>query len=222
MKNLNIKSYLAEFIGTLILVFVGCGTACVVDSNTAVGSGNISIALAFGLVIVALAYSVGNISGCHVNPAVSLAMFINKKMTSKDFLGYVISQVLGGIAGAGLLCVFVGRRSGLGANALYSKDFLKTFLIEAILTFIFVFAILGVTSKAKNAQVSGIVIGLTLALVHIIGIQFTGTSVNPARSLGPALISGGEALKNVWVFILAPLFGSVIAAFTWKSIGNKN
>lgn len=222
MKSLNLKSYAAEFIGTLILVFVGCGTACVVDSNTSIGSGNLSIALAFGLVIVALAYSIGNISGCHVNPAVSLAMYINKKMNTTDFIGYIISQTLGAVAGAGLLCIFVSSKSGLGANMLYNKDYLKSFLIEVILTFIFVFAILGVTSKSKNAQVSGLVIGLTLALVHIMGIQFTGTSVNPARSFGPALIAGGAALRNVWVFILAPLVGSAIAAFTWKAIGNKN
>ena len=177
-NKLNIKSYIAEFIGTCVLVVFGCGTACAVHCE--VNGGYLITALAFGLVIVAMAYSIGNISGCHINPAVSLAMLINKKMNVTDFIGYLISQFLGAIFGSLILLLYFGKDSGLGANGLYEENILLSILIEAILTFVFIFAILGVTSKSKNAQVTGIVIGLTLTLVHILGIHFTGTSVNPA------------------------------------------
>lgn len=220
MKKMNLKSYIAEFIGTCVLVVFGCGTACMVGCD--VKGGYLMTALSFGLVIVAMAYSIGNVSGCHINPAVSLAMFITKKLSAKDFLGYLIAQFAGGLAGAGILCIFFDRKKGLGSNGLFDESYVKSMLIEIILTFVFVLAILGVTSKVKNGQVAGIVIGLTLTLVHILGIGFTGTSVNPARSFGPALIAGGDALKVVWVFIVAPLVGAALAAYTWKTIGNKD
>ncbi len=225
MQKINYKSYIAEFIGTCALVVFGCGAACIVPHSYR-DAGYLIVALAFGLVIVAMAYSIGNISGCHVNPAVSLAMLINKKMTVTDFVGYVISQFLGATAGAGLLKYFLPEgthlQNGLGSNEVYENDVLKSIIIEVLLTFIFVIAILGVTSKVKNAQVAGLVIGLTLTLVHIFGIYFTGTSVNPARSFGPAIVSGGKFVKDLWVFIVSPLIGSAIAAFTWKAIGNKD
>lgn len=211
-----IKKYLAEFIGTFVLVLFACGTAAMVGCSSALGSGYLVTALAFGLVIVAMAYSIGNISGCHINPAVSIAMLVDKKLSFKDFLGYVGAQVLGAIAGAAVLAVFAGKDSGLGANALFENNIWKSLLIEVILTFVFVIAILGVTSKTENKAVSGIVIGLTLTLVHLLGIAFTGTSVNPARSLGPALLVGGDALSCVWVFIVAPLVGGVLAALVYK------
>lgn len=220
MKKINLKSCIAEFIGTCVLVVFGCGTACMVGCD--VKGGYFMTAAAFGLVIVAMAYSIGNISGCHINPAVSLAMFINKKLSAKDFVSYVISQVLGAILGAGILCIFFKPSKGLGSNGLYDGSYIKSILIEIILTFVFVLAILGVTSKVKNGQIAGLVIGLTLTLVHILGIGFTGTSVNPARSIGPALFAGGDALKVVWVFIVAPLAGAALAAYTWKAIGNKD
>lgn len=215
-----LKKYLAEFIGTFVLVFFACGTAAVVGCDAKNGVGYLLTALAFGLVIVAMAYSIGNISGCHINPAVSIAMLINKSMTFVDFIGYIIAQFAGAIAGAAALMAVVGKESGLGANALYKGDCLVSFIIEIILTFVFVIAILGVTSKEQNSSVSGIVIGLALTLVHILGISFTGTSVNPARSFGPALFVGGDALANVWVFLLAPLVGGALAAIVYKFLSS--
>ena len=220
MKSL--KKYIAEFIGTFVLVLFACGTAAVVGCASDKGTGYLLTALAFGLVIVAMAYSIGNISGCHINPAVSIAMLISKKMDVKDFIGYVVAQFLGATAGALVLMAIVGKDSGLGANALYQGKAGLSFIIEVILTFVFVIAILGVTSKESNSAVAGLVIGLTLTLVHILGIAFTGTSVNPARSFGPALFVGGEALKNVWVFIAAPLVGGVLAAIVYKALAKED
>lgn len=216
-----LKKYIAEFIGTFVLVLFACGTAAVVGCDPAHGSGYLLTALAFGLVIVAMAYSIGNVSGCHINPAVSIAMLVSGKMSFREFIGYVISQFLGAIAGAAVLMALVGKDSGLGANALYDGNIALSILVEVILTFVFVIAILGVTSKKENSAVSGLVIGLSLTLVHILGISFTGTSVNPARSFGPALLVGGDALKNVWVFIVAPLAGGVLAAVVYQFLDGK-
>ncbi len=215
------KKYLAEFIGTLVLVLFACGTAAVVGCSAENGTGYLLTALAFGLVIVAMAYSIGNVSGCHINPAVSIAMLISGKLSVKDFIGYLVAQFAGATAGAALLMAFVGKDSGLGANGLYQGNIGLSLLIEVILTFVFVLAILGVTSKESNGAVAGIVIGLSLTLVHILGISFTGTSVNPARSFGPALLVGGDALKNVWVFIVAPLVGGALAALVYKFLDTK-
>lgn len=223
------KKYLCEFIGTAVLVLFGCGTAVVTGGYTgALGIGTLgvlAIAMAFGLSIVAMAYVIGNISGCHINPAVSLAMLINKKMSVKDFALYVVAQCLGAIAGIGILYA-IGSNSNLGVEALGANGFgdasavglnmWGAILVEIILTFVFIYTILGVTSDEKKGSVAGIVIGLTLAFVHIIGIPLTGTSVNPARSLAPAIFLGGEALKQVWVFIVAPFVGSALAAVVFK------
>ena len=215
----SIKAYIAEFIGTFVLVFFACGTAVVTGCSAEPNAAYFMTALAFGLVIVAMAYSIGNISGCHINPAVSIAMLVSKKMTAKDFCGYVVAQFLGAIAGAGCLKLVLGDASGaLGTNGLYNGSVGASLMIEIVLTFVFVLAILGVTSRPEYSKVAGIVIGLTLTLVHILGIFFTGTSVNPARSFGPALFLGGDALKNVWVFLLAPLVGGVLAALCWKAL----
>ncbi len=211
----------AEFIGTFVLVLFACGTAVVVSCSVENGAGYLLTALAFGLVIVAMAYSIGNISGCHINPAVSIAMLVSGKLSVKDFIGYVVAQFAGAIAGAATLMAFVGKESGLGTNGLYEGDIALSLLIEVILTFVFVLSILGVTSKKENGAVAGIVIGLSLTLVHILGIYFTGTSVNPARSFGPALFVGGDALANVWVFLLAPLVGGVLAALVYKFLEGK-
>ena len=218
----SIKKYVAECIGTFVLVFFACGTA-VMSQCLSKDVGYLITALSFGLVIVAMAYSIGNISGCHINPAVSIAMLVSGKMTVKDFIGYVVAQFVGAIAGAAALMAFVGRESGLGANGLDGVDgsIVKALVIEVILTFVFVLAILGVTSKIENSSVAGIVIGLSLTLVHLLGISFTGTSVNPARSFGPALFAGGEALSNVWIFIVAPLVGGVLAALCYKFLAGK-
>lgn len=219
----SFKKYVAEFIGTFVLVLFACGTAAAVgcsamDANTAY----IITALAFGLVIVAMAYSVGNISGCHINPAVSIAMLIDGRMNIKDFFGYVVAQCLGAVAGAAPLGLLLGTDCGYGANGLYQGNIWISLLVEVILTFVFVFAILGVTSKPEYSNVAGLVIGLTLTLVHIFGIHFTGTSVNPARSLGSAVFAGGDALANLWVFIVAPLVGGALAALVWKLFKPKN
>lgn len=218
------KKYISEFIGTCVLVLFGCGTAVLTAGSI------VPTALAFGLSIVAMAYVIGNISGCHVNPAVSLAMLINKKMTAKEFAFYVLAQVLGAFFGIALLKIilsgtFVGT-DALGANGYgdLSAQGISLFgaiLVEVILTFVFIYTILGVTSDEKMGAVAGIVIGLTLTFVHIIGITLTGTSVNPARSLAPAVFLGGEALKQVWVFIVAPFVGSAIAAFVFKYLNKE-
>ncbi len=217
----SIKKYVAEAIGTFTLVLFGCGTAVAVGCDATFGSGYLLTALAFGLVIVAMAYSIGNISGCHVNPAVSIAMWVSKKLSLQDFCGYVIAQVIGGIAGAAVIGVLFDSDCGYGANMVISTSeggIMKSLAVEIILTFIFVLTILGVTSKKEFGNVAGIVIGLTLTLVHILGIHFTGTSVNPARSIASAVMAHGDALKYVWVFIIAPLLGGVLAAFIWQML----
>ena len=222
------KKYVCEFIGTAVLVLFGCGSAAIAGETL----GPLGIALAFGLSIVAMAYVIGNISGCHINPAVSLAMLINKKMTAKDFVGYVIAQVLGAILGIGILyvvmlsCGFDIAAQGLGANGFgdasaVDLNMLGAILVEIVLTFVFIYTILGVTSDESKSSVAGIVIGLTLAFVHIMGIPLTGTSVNPARSLAPALFLGGEALSQVWVFIVAPFIGSALAAIVYKYLNKE-
>lgn len=218
-----LKKCIAEFIGTFVLVLFGCGTAVAVGcSSSQPNAAYFMTALAFGLVIVAMAYSIGNISGCHINPAVSIGLFCSGKMTASEFVAYICSQFVGGITGGAMLLAFFGKDSGLGTNGLYQNDVWLSMLIEIILTFVFVIAILGVTSKTENGSVAGIVIGLALTLVHIFGIHFTGTSVNPARSFGPAIFAGGDAFKNVWVFIVAPLVGGVLAALVYKLLSGES
>ena len=211
-----LKKYVAECIGTFVLVFVACGTAAALGCSAEPNAAYFLTAAAFGLVIVAMAYSIGNISGCHINPAVSIAMLVSGKMSVADFFGYVVAQFAGATLGALALRGLLGPDSGLGTNGLYDGKIVASLLIDIVLTFIFVIAILGVTSKIENSSVAGIVIGLSLTLVHILGIHFTGTSVNPARSFGPAIFMGGEALANVWVFLVAPMVGGVLAALCWK------
>ena len=217
----GIKKFAAEFIGTFVLVLVACGVAAVTGCSGSQANGAYTLtALAFGLVIVAMAYSIGNISGCHINPAVSVGVLINGGMTVTDFIGYVASQFLGAIAGAAVLRGLIGTELGLGCNGLYDGSVMKSIVVEVILTCIFVLAVLGATSKAQNSHVAGLVIGGSLTLVHLLGIYFTGTSVNPARSFGPALLLGGESLSVVWVFIVAPMIGGIIAALIWKCLWN--
>ena len=207
-----LKKCTAEFIGTFVLVFFACGTAAVVGCSAENGTGYLLTALAFGLVIVAMAYSIGNVSGCHINPAVSIAMLVSGKMSVKDFIGYLIAQFAGAIAGAATLMAFIGLDKGLGANGLYNDNIALSLAIEIILTFVFVLAVLGVARDEKKANVAPMVIGLALVLVHLLGIKLTGTSVNPARSLAPAIFMGGEYLSQIWVFIVGPLVGAAFAA----------
>ncbi|WP_413852661.1 MIP family channel protein [Candidatus Ruminimicrobium bovinum] len=222
------KKYVAEFTGTLFLVFIACGVAAVSGCKFP-EAGYIATALAFGLTIVAMAYSIGNVSGCHVNPAVSVGVCVAGKMTVAECVKYIISQFLGAICGAILLGICLGNFSALGANGfggVLANGTTVTagmaIIVEIILTFAFVLAILGVTDKEKNASVAGLVIGLTLVVIHLIGIPFTGTSVNPARSFGPALFQGGQALAQVWVFIIAPAIGGALAGVFYKAVLKEN
>lgn len=224
---MRIKKYIAELLGTFILVLFGCGTAVFCGGlNGGTGNGTlgvVAIALAFGLSIVAGAYAIGHISGCHVNPAVSLAMFINGKIDIIDLIGYIVAQFAGAFAGSGLLQFVVKQTSmnGFGSNG-YGElsnvgiSMTGAIIVEIVLTFVFVLTILGVTSSDKYSSVAGIVIGLTLTFVHIIGIPLTGTSVNPARSLAPAVFEGGLVLEQVWVFIVAPFAGAALAGIIFK------
>ena len=218
------KKYVAEFTGTFFLVFIACGVAAVSGCKFP-EAGYIATALAFGLTIVAMAYSIGNISGCHVNPAVSIGVCVAGKMSIAECIKYIISQFLGAICGAIVLGVCLGSFTALGANGFggvlsngTTVTAVMAIIIEIILTFAFVLAILGVTDKASNGTVAGLVIGLTLVVIHLIGIPFTGTSVNPARSFGPALFQGGQALAQVWVFIIAPAIGGAFAGIFYNLV----
>ena len=213
------KKYISEFIGTLVLVLFGTGIAVVSKGDL------VATSLAFGLAIVATAYVIGNISGCHVNPAVSLAMLISKKMSGKDFCFYVIAQVLGALAGTAILFLVLSNTdlgttalgaNGYGAFSANNISLLGAIVTEIVLTFVFIYTILGVTSDDSKAPIAGLVIGLTLTFVHLLGIGLTGTSVNPARSLAPAIFTGGNALSQVWVFIVSPLVGAALAAIVFK------
>lgn len=216
----SFKKYVAEFIGTMVLVIFGCGVAAVSGcSGASFDAAYIGTAIAFGLVIVAMAYSVGVVSGCHINPAVSLAMLISKRMSVKDFIGYVAAQFLGGLAGAGFLCLVLYSPANLGQNGLYNGDPVISILVELVLTAVFVFVILAVTSKNGLGSFAGLAIGGALTLVHLFGIHFTGTSVNPARSLGPAFFSC--TLNAMPVFIIGPFAGAVIAALVWKLVSTE-
>lgn len=217
-----IKKAIAECIGTFVLVLFGTGTAVI--GGGVEGIGILGIAMAFGLSIVAMAYSIGTISGCHVNPAVSIAMFINKRMTAKELAYYVIAQILGALLGTVTLVTILKSSgmtlSNLGQNSFGNLGASGSFLVEFVLTFVFILVIMAVTGKKGITNLAGIVIGLTLVLVHLLGISLTGTSVNPARSLAPALFVGGEAISQLWVFIIAPILGGIAAAMVGKSLLN--
>ncbi len=225
------KKYLSELIGTFVLTFLGCGTAvslnCGTDTASVVGT-----AMAFGLSVIAMAYTIGGISGCHINPAITLGVALSGRMSWKDACGYWCGQFIGGIiAGALLLCVAnvtgapgaMGDPAGLGANGVANAGGVwGACLVEVIATFLFVLVVLGTTDpKVGAGNFAGLAIGLSLILVHLVCINLTGTSVNPARSFGPALFAGGDALKDVWVFICAPLVGGALSACCWKALAPK-
>ena len=226
-----IKKYIAELIGTMVLVLIGCGaavTAGLAGHVFGFNIGYLGIALAFGLAVLTMVYAIGGVSGCHINPAISISMLVAGKLSVKDTVFYVIFQCIGAIIGAGLLyAILTGSPSyslavnGLGANgygsaSLANFSLAAVFLAEVILTFIFVLVILGSTHERVPKGFAGLAIGLTLAMIHIVAIPIDGTSVNPARSLGPALFVGGTALSQVWVFWVAPIIGGIIAAIVWK------
>ena len=225
------KKYLAEAIGTCTLVVMGCGTAMLVGCDSIMGGGYILTALAFGLSIVAMAYCIGNISGCHINPAVTLGVFLSGRMEKKDVAGYVVAKCVGALVGSALLALIfklghVEDMTGVfGCNSLagVSGNAFAALLVEIVLTFIFVLCILGVTSpKANHGSFGGLVIGLTLTGVHILGIGLTGTSVNPARSIGPAIVAAIAGnigpLVCLWVFVVGPLVGAGLAAACYKAL----
>ena len=225
------KAATAEFIGTFALVFFGCGAAVIAGMGTGPTAIDVlGIAFAFGLAIVAMAYGIGPISGCHVNPAVSFGVYVAGRMTVSDFVSYVIAQVLGAIAGAVVLYIILSGKAagwsgslgqnGWGAGYLGQYNLLSAFIFEVVATFLFLVCILGVTQKGSPAQFAGLAIGLTLVAIHIVGINVTGVSVNPARSLGPAIIGVGTnptALGQAWLFVIAPLIGAGIAGVLFRS-----
>jgi aquaporin Z len=209
---------LAEFLGTFILVLFGCGAAVLGGDHI----GQTGIALAFGFAIVALAYGLGPISGGHVNPAVSLGMFVAGRMSLADMLVYWVAQCLGALAGAAVLALIVGSTAKLGQNGWglgYGGEFAigSAAIFEVVMTAVFVAVILGATRPPAAPAVAGLAIGFTLAAIHLVGIQVTGVSVNPARSLGPAVLAGGPALEQLWLFIVAPLVGGVLGAIPFRA-----
>ena len=221
------KKYIAECIGTFVLTLLGCGTAMFLGCNTP--AGVVGTAIAFGLTVIAMAYTIGNISGCHINPAITLAVALSGRMTWKDACGYWCGQIIGGILAGAVLLLLANvvaapdLTGGLGSNGVANAGGVGgALLVECIATFIFVLVVLGSTDAKKGAgNLAGLAIGLTLILVHLVCINLTGTSVNPARSLGPAIFAGGAALKDVWVFFVGPLVGAALSACVWKYLGKE-
>lgn len=221
------RKYIAECIGTFVLTLLGCGTAVFLGCNTA--AGVVGTAFAFGLSVIAMAYTIGGISGCHINPAITLGVALAGRMSWKDACGYWIGQVIGGLLAGAVLLLLVSVVSapdltgGLGSNGVANAGGVGgAFLVEVIATFIFVLVVLGTTDgKVGAGNLAGLAIGLTLVLVHLVCINLTGTSVNPARSIGPAVFAGGAALKDLWVFIVAPLIGGALSACAWCALAPK-
>jgi len=225
------KKAVAEFIGTFALVLFGCGTAVIAGMGSGATSVDIlGIATAFGLAIVAMAYGIGQVSGCHINPAVSFGVLVAGRMTVSDFVTYVIAQVLGALAGALVLYLILsgkasGWSGGLGQNGwgsgyLGEYNTTSAFCYEVVATFLFLVCILGVTQRGAPVGLAGLAIGLTLVAIHLLGINITGTSVNPARSIGPAIVGYAKnphAVEQLWLFIVAPLLGAAIAGYLFKS-----
>ena len=225
------KKYISEMIGTMVLVLMGCGSAVFAGNmagTVGAGVGTVGVALAFGLSVVAMAYAIGGISGCHINPAITLGVFLTGRMNGKDAGMYMLFQVIGAIIGSAILFALVstGAHDGptvTGSNSFGDGEMLQAFIAEAVFTFIFVLVVLGATDSKKGAgNLAGLAIGLTLVLVHIVCIPITGTSVNPARSIGPALFEGGGAISQLWLFIVAPLTGGLASAIVWKAISQHS
>jgi aquaporin Z len=222
------KKYLAEMVGTMVLVLMGCGTAVSLSctsNDASLAATVIGTALAFGLAVVAMAYAIGGISGCHINPAITLGCLLTGRISGKDAGMYMLFQVIGAILGSALLWLLTSNAGlvGTGANACQEGvSPVGGLLAEIIFTFVFVLVVLGTTDGKKGAgQFAGLAIGLSLVLVHLACIRYTGTSVNPARSIGPALFQGGEALSQLWIFIVGPFVGAVLSALVWKAIEEK-
>ncbi|MGM9845448.1 MAG: MIP family channel protein [Muribaculaceae bacterium] len=221
------KKYLAEMVGTMVLVLMGCGVAVSLGCEPILNiPAVVGTALAFGLSVVAMAYTIGGISGCHINPAITLGVWASGRMPAKEAGLYILFQIIGAVIGSSLLYLLTcnAGMSGTGANDLqYGVTELGGLLAEVIFTCVFVLVVLGATSKTNGAtnNLAGLAIGLALVLVHLVCIRYTGTSVNPARSIGPALFEGGSALTNLWIFIVGPFAGGLLAALIWKVIDPK-
>lgn len=214
-------------IGTMVLVLIGCGSAVFAGSvagEVGAGVGTLGVAMAFGLAVIAMAYTIGGVSGCHINPAITLGVFLSGRMSGKDAGMYMLFQVIGAIIGSAIIYLLVSTGTHQGPTATGSNGFtegqaLHAFIAEAVFTFIFVLVVLGVTSSSKGTpMLAGLAIGLTLIVIHIVCIPITGTSVNPARSIAPALFEGGQALSQLWLFILAPFIGAALSAAVWKML----
>ena len=218
------KKYLSELVGTFVLVLMGCGAAVFAGAGQPFDAvGTLGVAFAFGLSVVAMAYTIGKISGCHINPAITLAMFLSKRISNKEAGMYMIFQVIGAILGSAVLYVLAkdsGSTTTLTGIFCYT-DMIPALVAEIVFTFIFVLVVLGVTSKGAENKFAGLAIGLTLVLVHIVCIPITGTSVNPARSIGPAIFEGGQALSQLWLFIVAPFIGAILSTIVWKIIDTE-
>lgn len=232
--NSNTSKFVAEMIGTMVLVLMGCGSAVIAGADGTTGVGLLGISFAFGLSVVAMAYAIGHISGCHINPAISIAMVAAGRMKMSEAILYIVAQIAGAIIGAGILYVIFTNHPGavmapwaLGSNGwgtgyLDQYNTTAAFVAEFVFTFIFLMVILGSTSsKNINGGFAGLAIGFSLVLIHIVGIKITGVSVNPARSIGPAIFAQGEALSQLWLFIVAPILGGVVAAFTFNFLIEK-
>lgn len=226
------KKYLAEMIGTMVLVLMGCGVAvslnCSSDCSTVANAATVvGTAFAFGLAVVAMAYTIGGISGCHINPAITLGSLLSGRMGAKDAGMYILFQVIGAFIGSTILWLLTSNVEGMagtGANDLQTGvNVMGGLLAEIFFTFVFVLVVLGATSKANGAtnNFAGLAIGLSLVLVHLVCIRYTGTSVNPARSIAPAVFQGGTALSNLWIFIVGPFVGAILSALVWKVIEPK-
>jgi aquaporin Z len=226
----NIQRGLAEFIGTFWLVLGGCGSAVISAAFPEVGIGLLGVSLAFGLTVVTMAYAIGHVSGCHLNPAVTFGLWAGGRFDGKDIPLYVISQTLGAIAAAFTLYVIATGKAdyalatnglaanGVGAGSPGGYSMMTGFLVELLLTFFFLFVIMGTTDAKAPAGFAPLAIGLMLALIHLVSIPVTNTSVNPARSTGPALVVGGLALQQLWLFWVAPILGGVLGGFVYKEL----
>ena len=234
METKPITKYFAELIGTFVLVFIGTGSAVLASGTTASHPiGYLGIAFAFGISVMVMVYAIGPISGCHINPAITIAMLTAGKISAKDTAGYIIAQVVGAILGTALLLVIAKGMpgysvavNGLGQNGYgdFSPakfDMQSVLIAEIVLTFIFLIVIFGATAKSAAPGFAGLAIGMSLVAIHLIGIPLGGLSVNPARSIAPALFVGGDALSQVWLFIIAPIAGGVLAAIVWKLLGKE-
>lgn len=217
------KKLFAEAIGTMVLVLMGCGSA-VFNGGAGSVAAVLTIAFAFGLSVVAMAYTIGGVSGCHINPAITLGVCLSGRMKASEAVGYMVAQVIGALVGSAIIFVIASNMglTATGANGYASGQMLPALIAEVVFTFIFVLVVLGTTAEENTApKFAGLIIGLTLVLVHIVAIPITGTSVNPARSIAPAIFAGGEALSQLWLFIVAPFAGAALSAVTWKVLAKK-